>query len=125
MRDHIPHRPAGAATACLPVRLAQPGTDTEHHFPFGPQGLDDRVAHGSLARFTELDEKFAFAAIADRLRAARDAGRLRVDDPDTLARLFLGALTRGSMLIAGSDRPKATRDAVARAVRALLQGLSA
>ena len=40
-------------------------------------------------------------------------------------RLFLGALTRGSMLIAGSGQPKATRDAVARAVRALLQGLSA
>jgi hypothetical protein len=78
-----------------------------------------------LARFTELDERFAFAAIADRLRAARDAGRLRADDPDTLARLFLGALTRGSMLIAGSDQPKATRDEVARAVRVLLQGLTA
>ena len=67
----------------------------------------------------------AFAAIAGRLRAARDAGRLRVEDPDTLARLFLGALTRGSMLIAASDQPKATRDDVARTVRALLQGLSA
>ena len=78
-----------------------------------------------LARFTELDEKFAFAAIAGQLRAARDAGRLRVEDPDTLARLFLGALTRGSMLIAASSQPKATRDEVARAVRALLQGLSA
>jgi hypothetical protein len=29
------------------------------------------------------------------------------------------------MLIAASDRPKATRDDVARAVRALLRGLSA
>jgi tetracycline repressor-like protein len=48
-----------------------------------------------------------------------------VDDPDTMARLFLGALNRGSMLIAGSDQPKATRDEVARAVRAQLQGLSA
>ena len=48
-----------------------------------------------------------------------------MEDPDTLARLFLGALTRGSMLIAASGQPKATRDEVARAVRALLQGLSA
>ena len=87
--------------------------------------ITDAPAVLGLARFTELDERFAFAAIADRLRAARDAGRLRVDDPETMARLFLGALTRGSMLIAGSDRPKATRDEVARAVRALLQGLSA
>lgn len=87
--------------------------------------ITDAPAVLGLARFTELDEQFAFAAIADLLRAAHDAGRLRVDDPGTMARLFLGALTRGSMLIAGSDQPKATRDEVARAVRALLQGLSA
>src|SRR5262252_799919 len=87
--------------------------------------ITDAPAVLGLARFTELDEKFAFAAIAGQLRAARDAGRLRVEDPDTLARLFLGALTRGSMLIAASDQPKATRDNVARSVRALLQGLSA
>ena len=87
--------------------------------------ISDAPAVLGLARFTELDEKFAFAAIAGQLRAARDAGRLRVEDPDTMARLFLGALTRGSMLIAASDQPKATRDEVARAVRALLQGLSA
>ena len=87
--------------------------------------VTDAPAVLGLARFTELDEKFAFTAIADRLRVARDAGRLRVDDPDTLARLFLGALTRGSMLIAASGQPKATRNDVARTVRALLQGLSA
>ena len=87
--------------------------------------ITDAPAVLGLARFTELDEKFAFAAIAGQLRAARDAGRLHVEDPDTLARLFLGALTRGGMLIAASDQPKATRDNVARSVRALLQGLSA
>jgi len=86
--------------------------------------VTDAPAVLGLARFTELDEKFAFTAIADRLRAARDAGRLRVDDPDTLARLFLGALTRGSMLIPASDKPKATMVDVAGTVRALLQGLS-
>jgi AcrR family transcriptional regulator len=85
----------------------------------------DAPAVLGLARFTELDEQFAFAAIAGQLRAASEAGRLRVDDPDTLARLFLGALTRGSMLIASSDRPKTTRDEVANAVRALLLGLTA
>jgi AcrR family transcriptional regulator len=87
--------------------------------------ITDAPAVLGLARFTELDERFAFAAIAGQLRAAGDAGRLRVEDPDTLARLFLGALTRGSMLIAASDQPKATRDNVARSVRALLRGLSA
>ena len=87
--------------------------------------ITDAPAVLGLARLTELDERFAFAAIAERLRAAHDAGRLRVDDPDTMARLFLGALTRGSMLIAASGQPQATRDEVARAVLALLQGLSA
>jgi AcrR family transcriptional regulator len=85
----------------------------------------DAPAVLGLARFTELDERFAFAAISDHLRAASGAGRLRVDDPDTLTRLFLGALTRGAMLIANSDRPKTTRDEVAHAVRVLLRGLSA
>lgn len=87
--------------------------------------ITDAPAVLGLARFTELDERFAFTAIAERLRAAHDAGRLRVDAPDTMARLFLGALTRGSMLIAASGQPRATRDEVARAVRALLRGLSA
>jgi hypothetical protein len=46
-----------------------------------------------------------------------------VDDPETLARLLLGALTRGGMLIANSAQPRATRDAVARTLRSVLEGL--
>jgi len=38
--------------------------------------------------------------------------------------MLLGALDRGAMLIAGSEEPGRTRDAVARAVRALLAGLA-
>jgi hypothetical protein len=58
------------------------------------------------------------------LGAAAASGSLRVEDPDTLARLLLGALTRGGMLIANSAQPQATRDAVARSIRSLLSGLS-
>ena len=47
-----------------------------------------------------------------------------MDDPQTLARLLLGALTRGGMLIANSVTPHETRDAVARTLRALLEGLA-
>src|SRR5580700_7438639 len=64
------------------------------------------------ARFTELDERYAFAAIVAALQSAADSGLLRADDPATLARLLLGALTRGGMLIASSDEPVATRNAV-------------
>jgi AcrR family transcriptional regulator len=77
------------------------------------------------ARFTELDERYAFAAIVAALQSAADSGLLRADDPATLARLLLGALTRGGMLIASSDEPVATRNAVAATLRSILTGLAA
>jgi AcrR family transcriptional regulator len=76
-------------------------------------------------RFTELDERYAAAAVVAGLRAAVSRGDLRVDDPETVARLLLGALTRGAMLIASSAEPQQTRDAVAASMRALFAGLAA
>jgi AcrR family transcriptional regulator len=75
-----------------------------------------------VARYTELDERYAFAVIVEALRAATAAGTLRVDEPETVTRLLLGALSRGAMLIANSQYPAETRDAVARSMRALLNG---
>jgi AcrR family transcriptional regulator len=77
-----------------------------------------------LARFTELDERDAFSVIVAILQSAVSAGRLTIDDPATVARLLLGALTRGAMLIANSPNPMQTRQAVADSMRALLSGLS-
>jgi AcrR family transcriptional regulator len=85
----------------------------------------DAPAVLGLARFTELDEQYAFAAIVAALDAAAASGRLRVSDPRTLARLLLGALTRGAMLIANSPDPTRTRDQVAAALREMLAGYSA
>jgi hypothetical protein len=76
------------------------------------------------ARITELDERYAFAVIVAALRAAADAGSLQVDDPETVTRLLLGALTRGAMLIANSPDPVGTRHAVALSMRALLSGFA-
>jgi AcrR family transcriptional regulator len=76
------------------------------------------------ARFTELDERYAFAVIVAALRAATEAGALHVDDPETVTRLLLGALTRGAMLIANSPDPVGTRHAVALSMRALLSGFA-
>ena len=84
----------------------------------------DAPAVLGLARFTELDERYAFAAISAALQMADAEGTLRVGDPDTLARLLLGALTRGGMLIANSAEPAATRDAVSDVTRAMLAGLA-
>jgi AcrR family transcriptional regulator len=74
------------------------------------------------ARYTELDERYAFAVIAAGLRAATESGSLRVEDPETVTRLLLGALTRGAMLIANSADPVGTRHAVAQSMRALMAG---
>jgi AcrR family transcriptional regulator len=87
--------------------------------------ITDAPAVLGLARFTELDERWAFPAIAEGLRVATEAGTLRVADPDTLARLLFGACTRGAMLIASSADPRATRDAVAASLRAMLSGFAA
>jgi AcrR family transcriptional regulator len=84
----------------------------------------DAPAVLGLARFIELDERYAVSAIVAALQLAVDAGRLRVDDPETLARLLLGALTRGGMLIASAPDPQAARRSVGESIRAVLEGLS-
>ncbi len=76
-----------------------------------------------LARFTELDERYAFNAIADAVRRAEASGRLAVSDPDALAHLLLGSLVRGAMLVANSSTPRKTRQAVSGTIRDLLLGL--
>jgi hypothetical protein len=80
----------------------------------------DAPAVLGLARFTELDEKFAYPEIVFALESAVNGGRLQVDDPPTLARLLLGALTRGAMLVANSGDPEQTRRSVARTMRKLI-----
>jgi AcrR family transcriptional regulator len=77
-----------------------------------------------LARFTEMDERYAVAATVLVIQAAVDASTLEVDEPETLARLWMGVLTRGGMLIANSPDPAKTRDDVARAMRGMLAGLA-
>jgi AcrR family transcriptional regulator len=78
-----------------------------------------------LARFTELDEQYAHAAIMHALVSVAEAGATQIDDPDTTTSLLLGALTRGAMLIANSADPVETRHAVARSMRALLNAFTA
>jgi AcrR family transcriptional regulator len=86
--------------------------------------VSDAPAVLGLERFVELDERYAVSAISEALRSASAAGRLHAEDPDTLARLLLGALTRGAMLIASAEEPTSARDAVVAAVRSLLGNLS-
>jgi len=84
----------------------------------------DAPAVLGIARFTELDERYAFAVIVEALRSATAAGKLAVEDPETVTRLLLGALVRGGTLIASSAEPDRTRDAVAAAIRTMLAGFA-
>lgn len=77
-----------------------------------------------LARYTELDEQYAYAVIVGSLKEAAKAGTIEIDDPETATRLLLGALTRGAMLIANSTSPVKTRHAVAKSMRALLNSFT-
>jgi AcrR family transcriptional regulator len=77
-----------------------------------------------LARYTELDERYAHAVIVAALTSATKRGTIRVDDPETTTRLLLGALTRGAMLIANSTDAVRTRHAVAKSMRALLNSFA-
>lgn len=78
-----------------------------------------------LARFTELDEQYAHAAIMHALVSVAEAGATQIADPDTTTSLLLGALTRGAMLIANSTDPVETRHAVAQSMRSLLNAFTA
>jgi AcrR family transcriptional regulator len=86
--------------------------------------VTDAPAVLGQARFIELDERHALEPMIASLEVGRASGELAIDDPETLARLLFGALTRGAMLIAGSADPAASRDRVARTIRALLSGLA-
>jgi AcrR family transcriptional regulator len=86
--------------------------------------ITDAPAVLGLTRFTELDERFAFPGLVLALRAAQAAGQLRIGEPETLARLLLGTLTRAAMLIAGSPTPATTRDEVAATIRGILRALA-
>ncbi len=86
--------------------------------------ISDAPAVLGLARFIELDERHAFEATAAVLRIATEQGVLQVEDPQTLARLLLGTLTRAGLLIASSAEPERTRDAVAATLRAMLSGFA-
>jgi AcrR family transcriptional regulator len=117
-----------AANATGPVELLSAGLNAFLDKVLEPEVqriiITDAPSVLGLARFVELDERYAFAAMVEALEAANESGALRVADPATLARLLLGALTRAGLLIASSEQPRATRDAVAETLRALLNGFA-
>jgi AcrR family transcriptional regulator len=87
--------------------------------------ITDGPAVLGLARFVELDERYALEPAVQALAAATASGLLRVEDPQTLVLLLFGAMTRAGLLIASSPDPKATRDAVGATFRQMMSGFLA
>lgn len=87
--------------------------------------VTDGPAVLGLARFIELDERYALEPAVAALEAANAAGLVRVEDPPTLIRLLFGAMTRAGLLIASSQDPRATRDAVGATFRQMMSGFLA
>ena len=56
--------------------------------------VTDGPAVLGLARFIELDERYALEPAVEAIEEANAAGLLRVEDPPTLARLLFGTMTR-------------------------------
>ena len=86
--------------------------------------ITDGPAVLGLARFVELDERYALDAVVAALDAANASGAFQIDDPPTLARLLFGAMTRAGLLIASSPDPNATRDAVGATFRGMIRGFA-
>jgi AcrR family transcriptional regulator len=84
--------------------------------------VTDAPAVLGLARFVELDERYAVEPAVQALEAANAAGLLQVEDPQTLVRLLFGAMTRAGLLIASAADPKETRDAVGVTFRQMMTG---
>jgi hypothetical protein len=87
--------------------------------------VTDAPAVLGLARYVELDERYALEPSVRALEAANAAGLMRVEDPWTLMPLLFGAMTRAGLLIASSPDPKATRDAVGAAFQQMVRGFLA
>lgn len=86
--------------------------------------ITDGPAVLGLARFVELDERYALDATVALLEAANASGTFAIEDPPMLARLLFGAMTRAGLLIASSADPVATRDAVGATFSSMIRGFA-
>lgn len=74
-------------------------------------------------KWREIDNQCGAALFREGLRQAMDAGLIERQPVESLARLLLGAINEGAMLIAHSDNVKAARAEVGGNIRRLLEGL--
>ena len=76
----------------------------------------DAPAVLGVSRFTELDEKNALGPLTEAIKASE----LTTREPDVLARLMFGMLTRAGLLIAVAEEPRKARNEIAATIREMI-----
>ena len=85
--------------------------------------LTDAPSVLGLAAWREIEAKYGFALVAAGLQSVIDAGYIEPQPVEPLARLFLGALTEGGLMIARADDREGARRAVGEGLDRIMQGL--
>lgn len=76
-------------------------------------------------RWYEIDERYALGSVAAAVQAAIDAGQIAKQPVAPLAHLILGAMNHAGLYIAGAAGPAAARKEMERALRRVIDGLTA
>lgn len=74
-------------------------------------------------QWQEIDERYAYGLVTTGLQAAMDAGHMRQQPLEPLARVVMGALTQAGMALARADDPVRQRKELGSAIRTLVNGL--
>jgi AcrR family transcriptional regulator len=120
-------------------QIAEVGDDPVEVLHQGVRTFLDACTDPAIARIALVDapsvlgweewrateERYGLGLVTFGLRAAMDAGALRVQPVKPLAHLLLGAMEEAGMVIANASDPQAARHEVEPALLGLLDGLRA
>jgi AcrR family transcriptional regulator len=85
--------------------------------------LTDAPSVLGLAAWREIEAKYGFALVQAGLQSVIDAGYIEEQPVEPLARLFLGALTEGGLMIGRAEDREAARREVGDGLDRILRGL--
>jgi AcrR family transcriptional regulator len=85
--------------------------------------LTDAPSVLGLAAWREIEARYGFALVQAGLQSVIDAGYIDAQPVEPLARLFLGALTEGGLMIGRAEDREAARREVGDGLDRIMQGL--
>jgi AcrR family transcriptional regulator len=128
LEEEVMHRVAAAAlTECDPWEQQRAAIGAYLDVCLEPAVqrivLTDAPSVLGLAAWREIESKYGFALVAAGLQSVIDAGYIEPQPVEPLARLFLGALTEGGLMIARADDREGARREVGDGLDRIMQGL--